>query len=143
MIHNILKYLYASIPAIFLSLSIHPAGMCQDTGKSGFTTQATDPNAKPDARKMGPKEKKILYIIKSNPQGTLYGNPCFKDATHKFGFEYLIAPEGLPPNRNDFSRGMHNLGVNIILFFRNGPFWKVRLKKKLEHCKYDYGDFVG
>ena len=126
-----------------LLLSACTISIAQDTGSKDFSTQATNPDAKPDARKMGPKEKKIRYIIKSNPQGTLYGNPCFKQASRKFGFEYLVAPEGIAPNRNGFSRAMHNFGVNIILFFRNGPFWKTRLKKELKHCKYGYGDYVG
>ncbi len=133
--------------ALFLTcifvISFRLVSFAQDTEKGNFATQATDPHARPDARRMGPKQKKIYYIIKSNPQGTLNGNPCFKEASEKFGFQYLVAPEGVTPNRNGFSRSMHNLGVNIVLFFRNGPFWKARMKKKLKHCKYGYGDFVG
>ena len=83
-----------------------------------------------------------IEVLKG-PQGTLYGNPCFKEVSHEFHFEYLVAPKGIKPNRNNFSRDFHNLGVNIILFFRNGPFWKARMKKKFQQCKYGYGDFVG
>jgi len=108
-----------------------------------YSTQATDPNARPDAHKMGPKKKKNLFIIKNNPSGTLYGNECFKEASHHFGFEYLIVPDKVPPNSNVFKRNLHNLGVNVLLFFRNGPFWKLRMKKKFKNCKYGYGDFVG
>jgi hypothetical protein len=117
--------------------------LCQDINNGKFSTQATDPDARPDACKMGPKEKNYLFIIKDNPEGTLYGNPCFKDVSHKFGFEYLVAPKGVVPNSNGFSRNLHNFGVNIVLFFRNGPFWKARMKKKFEQCKYGYGDYVG
>jgi hypothetical protein len=106
-------------------------------------TEATDSNAKPDARNMGPKKNKIAYLIKNNPAGTLYGNPCFKEVSHGFGFEYLVVPAGVAPNSNGFSRSVHNLGINIKLFFRNGPLWKSRMKKKFERCKYGYGDFVG
>lgn len=109
----------------------------------GFSTQATDPRARPDARKEGPKRKRIRYLIRSNSRETLSGNKCFEEATRKFGFEYLIVPAGLPPNRNGFSRFMHNLGVKTVLFFRNGPFWQFRLKKKYKQCRYQYGDFVG
>ncbi len=133
----------AFLLSCLLVISIQTASIAQDAGKGNFTTQATDPHARPDARKMGPKQKKIYYIIKDNPEGTLNGNPCFKEASDKFGFQYLIAPEGMAPNRNNFSRAMHNFGANFILFFRNGPFWKIRMKKKLKHCKYGYGDFVG
>ena len=143
MINLILKTGFTLFLVTLTLLSFQSAAYAQQANGEKFSTQATDPNAKPDARKMGPKEKKILYIIKNNPWGTLYGNPCFKEESHKFGFEYLVAPEGLVPNRTGFSRGMHNLGVNIILFFRNGPCWKLRMKKKLRHCKYGYGDYVG
>ena len=115
----------------------------QEVAKDSFTTQATDSRAKPDAQKMGPKEDKVTYLIKSNPSGTLYGNPCFKEVSHRFGFEYLIVPEGVAPNPNGLLRAMHNFGVNVKLLFRNGPFWKLRMKKKFEKCKYGYGDFVG
>jgi hypothetical protein len=106
-------------------------------------TEATDAQAKPDAEKMGPKKINYAFIIKNHPAGTLYGNPCFLDVSHSYGFEYLIVPEGVAPNKNGMSRAIHNLGVNIKLLFRNGPFWKSRLKKKYEKCKYSYGDFVG
>ena len=114
----------------------------QSTGDD-IATQATDSDARPDAQKMGPKKDKVSYLIKNNPTGTLYGNPCFREVSHGFGFEYLIVPAGIAPNANSLSRSMHNLGVNVKLFFRNGPFWKSRMKKKFERCKYGYGDFVG
>ncbi len=124
---------------LFLAYSAYSQ---QETG-GDFSTQATDSGAKPDAQKMGPKKDKFSFLIKNNPSGTLYGNPCFKEVSHGFGFEYLIVPAGISPNSNGLSRSMHNLGVNIKLLFRNGPFWKVRMKKKFERCKYGYGDFVG
>jgi hypothetical protein len=124
---------------IFVDLEI----LAQQASRDTFSTQATDPDAKPDAHKMGPRKKKNLFIIKNNTTGTLYGNPCFKEVSHHFGFEYLVVPEKIPPNTNAFKRNLNNLGVNVLLFFRNGPFWKLRMKKKFENCKYGYGDFVG
>lgn len=108
-----------------------------------LSTQATNPDARPDAKKQGPKRKRVRYIIRSDSKETLSGNKCFEEVTQDFGFEYLIVPGNLPPNRNGFSRFMHNLGVNTVLFFRNGPLWKTRLKKKYNQCRYQYGDFVG
>ena len=107
------------------------------------STQATDTHARPDAKKQGPKKKNIRYIIKSNSRNTLKGNQCFEEVTRKFGFEYLIAPEDYRPNMNGFSRWTHNAGVNFMLFFRNGPCWQIRMKKKYRECKYRYGDFNG
>ena len=108
-----------------------------------LSTQATNPRARPDAKKEGPKKKNIRYIIRSDSKGTLTGNKCFEEVTKKFGFEYLIVPENMPPNKNGFSRFMHNLGVKTVLFFKNGPGWQIRLNKKYKRCRYGYGDFVG
>jgi hypothetical protein len=108
-----------------------------------ISTQATDPNARPKARKEKPKKKTYRYIIRKDSKNTLKGNDCFEEVTRNFGFEYLIVPENLPQNRNGFSRWIHNFGVKFILFFRNGPGWQLRLKKKYRECKYRYGDFTG
>jgi hypothetical protein len=114
-----------------------------DAGEEIISTQATDPNAKPDARKQAPKKARYRYIIKNNSKRTLKGNKCFEEVTRNFGFEYLIAPKDLPPQRTGMGRWMHNFGVKFILFFRNGPLWQIKLKKKYNQCKYQYGDFVG
>ena len=95
-----------------------------------LSTQATDPKAKPDARKQGPKKKNYKYIIRNNSKGTLKGNKCFEEVTRKFGFEYLIIPKNSGPYRSGFSRWWHNLGVKSALFFKNGPFWQMRLNIK-------------
>ena len=107
------------------------------------STQATNPRARPDAKKQGPKKKTKRYIIRSETQGTLIGNKCFEEVTEKFGFEYLIVPENMPPKPKKFSRFMHNFGVKTVLFFKNGPGWQMRLKKKYNQCRYQYGDYVG
>lgn len=136
---------YCKIFLVFVVMIIITPGYGQPaySGEEILSTQATDPKAKPDARKQGPKKKTTRHIIRSDSKGTLTGNKCFEEVTRKFGFEYLIVPEKLPPNRNGFSRFMHNLGVNTVLFFRNGPLWQMRLKKKYNQCRYQYGDFVG
>lgn len=126
-----------------MTMLISATVSAQQRGDEVLSTQATDPDARPDAKKQHPKRKRIHYIVKSNPRNTLKGNQCFEEVTRKFGFEYLIAPEDYRPNRNGFSRWMHNAGVKFILFFRNGPGWQIRMKKKYKECKYRYGDFTG
>jgi hypothetical protein len=125
-----------SFHVIIIGLSLFCLkGFGQSISESGeiLSTQATNPKARPDAKKVGPKKKKIRYIVRSDSKGTLTGNKCFEEVTNKFGFEYLIVPEKMPPNKNGFSRFMHNFGVKTVLFFKNGPGWQIRL----------YGDFVG
>jgi len=132
-------------PVIMLFFLFSHRGLTQSiNGEESVTsTQATDIRARPDARKQGPKKKKKRYIIRSETQGTLIGNKCFEEVTRKFGFEYLIVPEGIPPKPKKFSRSMHNFGVKTVLFFKNGPGWQIRLRKKYKQCRYQYGDYVG
>jgi hypothetical protein len=135
-----------SFHVIIIGLSLFCLkGFGQSISESGeiLSTQATNPKARPDAKKVGPKKKKIRYIVRSDSKGTLTGNKCFEEVTNKFGFEYLIVPEKMPPNKNGFSRFMHNFGVKTVLFFKNGPGWQIRLNKKYKKCRYQYGDFVG
>ena len=120
------------IPVILLFFLFNHQGLAQSMNKEEpvTSTQATNPRARPDAKKQGPKKKKKRYIIRSETQGTLIGNKCFEEVTEKYGFEYLIVPEGTPPKPKKIGRSMHNFGVKTVLFFKNGPGWQIRLKKK-------------
>jgi hypothetical protein len=100
-------------------------------------------DAPPDPKKQKEKEKRIRYIIKPSTKNTLMGNRCFEEATRKMGFQYLAVPKGQPPYKNEFAKFCHNFGVKFILFFKNGPFWKARVNKKLEDCRFGSGDYVG
>ncbi len=115
----------------------------QEVEKEYFPTPNTVIDAKPDPKKQKDKEKKIRYIITNNTKNTLTGNRCFEEVTLNMGFQYLAVPKGQAPNIDGFSRWMHNFGVKFVLFFKNGPFWKLKVDKKFEECKYGSGDFVG
>jgi hypothetical protein len=136
--------LYLPVICIIWLCSVYQ-GSAQSISEEGdiLSTQATNPKARPDAKKQGPKKKKIRYIVRSDSKGALKGNKCFEEVINNFGFEYLIVPKKMPPYQSGFSRFMHNLGVKTVLFFRNGPCWQLRLKKKYKQCRYQYGDFTG
>jgi hypothetical protein len=87
--------------------------------------------------------RKIRYIISNNTGRTLYGNKCVEEFTSKMGFRYLAIPPGQPGNRSKFGRFIHNFGVKTVLLFRNGPFWKHKVKKRIRECRQKMGDFVG
>ena len=89
------------------------------------------------------KSKKVRYILKKDTQNTSYGNPCVTEVTRSKGFEYLVTLKGQPGYESELQRGFHNFGVNFCLLFRNGPFWKSGLKKKIENCRFKSGDYVG
>lgn len=63
------------------------------------------------------------------------GNPCVEQVTHRYGFEYELVPKTV--SMNVFRRFFHNLGVNTVLFFKYGPFWKKKMKKKIRVCMGD------
>jgi len=120
---------------------ITPNAYAQD--KDYIPTRNTVPDARPDPKSQGPKKKKIRYIITNNTKNTLAGNKCFEDATQKMGFMYMAVPKGQVPNYDGVTRWFHNFGVKFVLLFKNGPFWKRKVNKKFEECKYNSGDFVG
>lgn len=84
-------------------------------------------------------KQKLIEIRKSNTKGLLYGNVCVMQLTHEYGFEYAI----------DHKRGyelqnfLHNQASYFRLFFKNGPFWRVRFNKKKKYCVEQTGDYVG
>lgn len=89
------------------------------------------------------KQKRLLSWIKNHPRNTLIGNKCMEEITHEMGFEYVLQPKGRQGNTNEFERLIHNFGVKTTLFFKNGPFWKFKLKKMRRQCKARSGDYVG
>jgi hypothetical protein len=117
--------------------------VAQQSDENPFPTPNTVIGAKPDPKKQQEKSPRIRYIIKSNTKNTLLGNKCFEEATRKMGFQYLAVPKGQPPYKNEFAKFWHNLSVKTALFFKNGPFWKIKVNKKLKECRYRSGDYVG
>jgi hypothetical protein len=107
------------------------------------STTNTDFDKKPRKSQKKSSSKKVRYILKKNTQNTSYGNPCVVEITRAKGFEYLVTLKGQPGYESEVQRGFHNFGVNVALFFRNGPFWKSGLKKKIDDCRHKSGDYVG
>ncbi|MGF1635843.1 MAG: hypothetical protein ACFCUU_02135 [Cyclobacteriaceae bacterium] len=106
-------------------------------------TTNTKPNLKPHPKNKLPKQKKVRYIIKNDTKKTLLGNRCFENATQKMGFQYLVIPRGQAGNKNEWERNMNNLGVKTVVLFKNGPFWKIKERKKYKACRQTTGDIIG
>jgi len=128
--------------AFFISMSISTTVYCQDSLVFGDTanTNITPTNKKEDK---GQKHRRIVQWVKNDSKGLLIGNPCMEDVMAEMGFTYLIQMEGMSVYKNTIGRYFHNKGVKIKLFFRNGPFWRVKLKKKRRECRLQTRDFVG
>lgn len=128
---------------LLITFFVGSIAFSQEENQTPFPTPNTVIGAKPDPKKQKEKEEKIRFIIKNDTKNTLSGNLCFEEETRKMGFQYLAIPKGQPPNKNGFSRFWHNLGVRTMIFFKNGPFWKSKVNKKLDDCRYGSGDYVG
>ncbi len=108
-------------------------------------TIATDPNRNPDkmdASKTPDFPKKIEYLLTRKPTKVLYGNPCAEEVTYKYGFIYLLNPK---LDQNEFGNEnafWHNFKTHFKLMFKNGPFYKSKVRKEIRVCRESSGDFV-
>ena len=95
------------------------------------------------AQKDRPRELPVRYIIIKETRGVLYGNPCAVQETQKMGFQYILLKKGQPGYENMWEKVDNNFNVKLGLIFRKSPFWKMILKRRIERCRRDTGDFVG
>ena len=84
-----------------------------------------------------------MTIYKRKVEGLLTGNKCVEDQTEKMGFNYVLIPKEGPGSKTATGVFLHNLGTRFLLMFRNGPFWSLRLKKKVKECRRKTGDYMG
>ncbi|MDX1903483.1 MAG: hypothetical protein SFU27_04935 [Thermonemataceae bacterium] len=81
-----------------------------------------------------------IYI--RSTQEILYGNTCAEQASKKMRVEFIIIPKDIGFGmklRNIFGT---NLQGHLKAFFRNGFFWRKRLKKKIQRCREMTGDYI-
>lgn len=114
-------------------------------GQKGNTQPPPSTNTSRDAWIENPSKRGKTYfsILKRGSEGTLTGNKCVEDRTQKMGFRYVLVPKKGPGSRSGAGVFLHNAGTKFLLFFRNGPFWSVRLKKKVKECRRKTGDYMG
>ncbi len=107
------------------------------------TTNTTTHGVDINKKKERPDRRRIIHIIKNDTRNILYGNKCFEDFTRDRGYEYVVQPKGNRLNKSETGRLLHNFGAKFGIFFRNGPFWKIKEGKKKKECRTKSGDFVG
>lgn len=86
---------------------------------------------------------RYIKIYTRDDHGTMYGNKCAEDVIKSMGFLYVIVPKTQIEGMSNARFFWNNMGSNFRLFFRNGPFWKKRLHKRLERCKDVTSDHMG
>ncbi|MGD1841759.1 MAG: hypothetical protein ACFB0B_12810 [Thermonemataceae bacterium] len=82
-----------------------------------------------------------IYI--RDTEEVLYGNRCAEEIAKQKRIEFIIIPKDIGYGMSKTNFFFSNLGNSIKAFFRNGPFWKSRIKKKIRRCRKDTGDYVG
>lgn len=101
----------------------------------------TTVHKKVNKKKNEPERKNYSRLYKRSTKGTLYGNPCAIQATHKMGFEYVPLSQGHGKTKVGFI--LNNVYVNGKLVVTRSPFWKLILKKQFKECRSKSGDGVG
>lgn len=108
--------------------------------EKAHTNRQNEPSAA--AKKRAPKGKKTLYITVENPNKVLWGNACVTNYTHKkMGFEYVVTPKMMIEDPTGL--WLENFWVRTRLTFRNGPFWGIKVKRRIRRCRQSSGDFKG
>lgn len=97
-------------------------------------------NSKVQTRKKYTQLYKRLEKDKKEGIKMMLGNKCAEEVMHNYHFEYVLVPknQGVSGSRYFFN----NFFSNAKLFFKNGPFWKSRMRKKIEECRINSGDVV-
>ncbi len=121
-IKSLIKTLLLIFPILFFTLGL--------TQNRHPPTKAIDPDVEVRKKKIGPKNKKLLSLIKNNTKGILYGNRCFEEFTHHCGYEYVVQLKGQSRNRNEIRRWLHNFGVKFVVTIKNGPFGGLRSTRR-------------
>jgi len=110
--------------------------------ESYIPTEKTDPGSRGMPRDL-PRRKKYRNIYVSKLEGTLYGNPCAIEETHRMGFEYVIEPISGQTSKSRTGKFINNFWVKTKLVLFRSPFWKAILNKRFKRCRNQSGDFVG
>lgn len=106
-------------------------------------TPTTNKDPKYKQRHKDFKRKHVIHWVKTDTKGLLIGNPCMERVFADMGFVYQVEPKGQRSSKSGAGRLIHNFAAKTRIFFRNGPFWKFKLKKKRKGCRRQTGDYTG
>ena len=79
--------------------------------------------------------KSLPYIVKYSSKGLMYGNLCVKEVSAKMGFEYVVAPEQSLSMEERLGDSWNNFKTKSKMFFRHGPWWKLKFNHRLRKCR--------
>jgi hypothetical protein len=82
-----------------------------------------------------------IYLSVNSTRSVLYGNPCATKITRDMGFEYHILTK--MEKETILNPEWQNFLAEVQVFFKNGPFWKIKVRRGIEDCRRKTGDYVG
>lgn len=82
-----------------------------------------------------------IYTTRTNYY--LVGNDCMRQFTRQMGFEYVAYDEYDHENLGPLAYHFYNVTSRLGMIFKAGPFWKIKVNRKLAECRRSSGDFIG
>ena len=83
-----------------------------------------------------------IQIYVKNSGSILYGNHCAELIAKKKHIEFVVIPANIGYGMSRTDIFFNNLEGHCRAFFRNGFFWRKRLRKQIMACKTGTDDFV-
>jgi len=135
---------FLSIFLFFIAFNAVSQGKPPKKDVSMMTGQTLEKNVrvvkvKPSKEEKKESLKKLVTIYRKDAKNLLLGNFCAEAAMENFGVEYVI----MPPNQTNLPKikiFFRNFKGHFKMFFKKGPFWQKRLKKRIIECGYSTGD---
>jgi hypothetical protein len=85
---------------------------------------------------------RYIQIHIKETEEILYGNRCAEIAAQKMGIEFIIIPKDIGYGMKNSNIAGVNFNAHLRAFFKNGFFWRKRLKKKIKKCREMTGDYI-
>lgn len=88
-----------------------------------------------DAVVMRDSGSRYIQIHVTQTRDVLYGNRCAEMEAQKMGIEFIIIPKDIGYGMSKKNIFFTNLHAEWRAFWKNGFFWKKRLKKRIRRCR--------
>lgn len=95
-----------------------------------------------DAVVMRDSGSRYIQIHITESKEALYGNRCAEMEAQKMGIEFIIIPKDIGYGMTKKNIFFTNLNAHFRAFWKNGFFWKKRLKKRIRRCRDATGDYI-
>ena len=95
----------------------------------------------PKHKKGSIKDRPIVYYIIHDTKKIPYGNKCLHKLTDKMGIVFHL--ETPMEHTGSYRTSLQNWNAGWTMFWRYGPFWKAKIRKRARKCRDLSGDRVG